>query len=118
MTPKPALVGHHHAGDAVALANDVGHDRVVEELGAGLLHEAVGLELEALDVEVNDVPVEIGQRLADLGVEAEACADARSPVAVVEAAARARSKTTPPTTGKPERRSTNPSSEAPTTPVM
>ena len=69
---EAALVGDDHSRGAVALTNDIGHDRVVQELGAGLLHEAVGLELEALDVEVDDVAVEVGQGLADLGIEAEA----------------------------------------------
>ena len=69
---QAALIGHDNAGCAVTLTNHIGHHRVVEELGAGLLHEAVGLELEALDVKVDDVPVEVGQRLADFRVEAEA----------------------------------------------
>ena len=66
------LVGQDNRGYAVAPALHVGDHRVVEHPHPGGAQRAVGLELEALDVEADGYPVLRPAHLADFDVEVEA----------------------------------------------
>ena len=56
---RPRLVLHQHGGDLAALHDDAGHERMQQQLHAGLLAHLVEHDLERLSVET-DTPLQQG----------------------------------------------------------